>query len=772
MKSFLKYGTFIFLFFLTGMVAFSQNSQIRGFVYDEANGEPVIYTNVYLKGTKIGATTDVNGYYVISKVPEGHYTLQVTSLGYDTARVAIHVGKADLISKNLYIKATKYTLEAVVVTAEQQQRITETRISTINVSPTQIERLPSVGGQSDFAQYLQVLPGVIFTGDQGGQLYIRGGSPIQNKLLMDGMTIYNPFHSIGMFSVFETDLIRNVDVYTGGFNAEYGGRVSSIMDMSLRDGNKKRHSGKVQATTFGANVMAEGPLKKMKPNQAAAVTYVLSAKGSYLEQSSKALYPYATDEASGTLPFNYLDLYGKITLSSDNGSKFSWYGFRYDDNVNNYMGTLDYNWNTYGGAFSFLVIPETVSMLMDGRIALSKYRTDMKEHAVNSPERYSDIFGLTANMNFNHYIDQHEIKWGFEINTGNTNYEFTNFAKQTSSLNDRNNEFGVYAKYKGIFGKFIIEPGFRMQWYAALQEISPEPRLSLKYNITSRFRLKASAGIYSQNLIAATSDRDVVNLFYGFLASVENLPEKFREKEIASNLQKAQHVVGGMEYDIGKYLTLNLEGYYKNFGQLTTINRNKMYSRDDTDKPEYLRNDFIIENGQAYGIDFSAKFDFDKIYFWAAYSLAYVERHDELITYNPHYDRRHNLNLLASYKWGKAADWEMSARWNYGSGFPFTPLAGSFEKLIFNTVDEDYLTQNGDIGMLYGKPYSFRLPSYHRLDLDLKKTFFLGQHTTLEASIGVTNLYNRENPFYYSLMKDEQINQLPILPNFGLCFKF
>jgi len=760
------------MFLMVGLSAFSQNSQIRGFVYDEADGEPVIFTNVYLRGTTIGAATDVNGYYVISKIPSGHYTLQVTAIGYDTMRVGVSVGKGDLITKNLYLKAKKYTLEEVVVTAERQQRATETRISTITVSPVQIERLPSVGGQSDFAQYLQVIPGIIFTGDQGGQLYIRGGSPVQNKVLMDGMTIYNPFHSIGMFSVFETDLLRNADVYTGGFNAEYGGRVSSIMSLSLRDGNKKRHSGKVQATTFGAGVVAEGPIKKMQPNQAAAVTYVVSAKGSYLEQSSKALYPYATDEISGTLPFNYMDIYGKVTLSSNNGSKFGLYGFRYDDKVNNYMGMLNYGWNTYGGAFSFLVIPENASVLMDGRIAISKYTTEMEEHAVNAPERNSSIFGLTADMNFNYYLGKHEVKWGFEINAGNTKYEFTNFAKQSANFDDRNNEFGIYAKYKGIFGKLIVEPGLRVQWYASLQEISPEPRLSLKYNVTSHLRLKASGGMYSQNLIAATSDRDVVNLFYGFLASVENLPEKFRDKTLTSNLQKANHVVGGMEYDIGRYLTLNLEGYFKDFRQLTTINRNKMYSREDTDKPEYLRNDFIMENGQAYGMDFSAKFDFDKIYLWVAYSLAYVERKDEKIIYNPHYDRRHNLNFLASYKWGKAADWEVSTRWNYGSGFPFTPLAGSFEKIIIGTVDEDYLTQNGDIGMLYGKLYSYRLPSYHRLDFDLKKIFFLGQYTTLETSIGVTNIYNRENPFYYSLMEDKQINQLPILPNFGLCFKF
>ena len=147
--------------------------------------------------------------------------------------------------------------------------------------------MPAVGGEPDLAQYLQVLPGVIFTGDQGGQLYIRGGAPVHNLTLLDGMVIYNPFHSIGFFSVFDTDIIRNADVYTGGMPAEYGGRISSTMDVSIRDGNKNRLAGKIGASTFATKLMLEGPLRN---NEKGSTTFLVSAKHSYLEESSQLFY--------------------------------------------------------------------------------------------------------------------------------------------------------------------------------------------------------------------------------------------------------------------------------------------------------------------------------------------------------------------------------------------------------------------------------------------------------------------------------------------------
>ena len=147
--------------------------------------------------------------------------------------------------------------------------------------------IPTIGGEPDLAQYMQVIPGVVFTGDQGGQLYIRGGSPIQNKVLLDGMIIYSPFHSIGLFSVFDSDIIRNTDVFTGGFNAEYGGRISSIMDIKTIDGNKKEFGGKITANTFGTKLLAQGPILK-----SGNTSFVFSGKTSYLDKSSDIFYKY------------------------------------------------------------------------------------------------------------------------------------------------------------------------------------------------------------------------------------------------------------------------------------------------------------------------------------------------------------------------------------------------------------------------------------------------------------------------------------------------
>ena len=213
---------------MVNVMSFAQNdNSIKGFVYEKSNGEPVMYSNVYLKGTAMGSTTDINGYFSITRIPDGTYTLMVTMMGYDTISEPVTLKNNEILNKKYSIQEASIQLAAVNITADKVEARTETKTSVVNITPKTITKIPSVGGQADLAQYLQVIPGVVFTGDQGGQLYIRGGAPIQNKVLLDGMIVYNPFHSIGLFSVFDTDIIRNAEVYTGGFGAEYGGRVSS-----------------------------------------------------------------------------------------------------------------------------------------------------------------------------------------------------------------------------------------------------------------------------------------------------------------------------------------------------------------------------------------------------------------------------------------------------------------------------------------------------------------------------------------------------------------
>jgi hypothetical protein len=765
---------------LNVMAAIAQDeNSIKGFVYEESTGEPMMFTNVYLRGTTFGGATDENGYFNINRIPDGRYTLLITSVGYDTISETFNLSKGQSVSRKYYLKETSQKLETVTITADKIEARTETKTSVITVTPKTITKIPSVGGQADFAQYLQVVPGVIFTGDQGGQLYIRGGSPIQNKVLLDGMVVYNPFHSIGLFSVFDTDIIRNADVYTGGFGAEYSGRISSIMDISTRDGNKKRLSGKLGANCFGAKVMLEGPLKKAKTPDDATISFILSAKNSYLEQSSKFLYPYASKTG---LPFNYQDFYGKVSLNAPNGSKVNLFGFSFNDQVNNYMSLSDFGWDSYGAGANFLVIPGKAPVMIEGNIAYSSYTSRMKE--TDSPDRFSNINGFNMGFDFSQFMGKNTFKYGIEMLGYTTDYQtYSVYGHNRIGAKLNSTEIGAYAKYKAVLGKFLLEPSFRLQFYASLSEISPEPRIALKYNATDRLRLKAAAGMYSQNFVAATSDRDVVNLFYGFLSGIDNLPETYDGEGIKSNLQKANHFILGGEFDLSRYATLNIEGYWKDFVQLTNINRNKLYpdTPENAQIPDLLKKDFTKETGDAYGFDVSVKYENQHWYLWAVYALGFVTREYEkavedgveLVEYAPHFDRRHNINVILTYTAGSKRQWEFSGRWNFGTGFPFTQVQGFYEYYSFQDgINFDYTTTNGELGVLYGELNAGRLPTYHRFDLDLKRKFYFTENIMLEADLSVTNVYNRNNVFYVNLVTSDIARQLPILPTFGLTFSF
>ena len=765
----------LFLLLLLAVSAsFGQTGTIKGFVYDEANGEPIIFTNVYLYKTTFGAATDVNGYFIITKVPEGEYTLYVTYLGYDTLKVPISLEAGAVISKQLQMKSSAIDLETINISAEYQEARTETKTSVIKITPKDIGQIPSIGGQPDLAQYLQVMPGVVFTGDQGGELYIRGGSPIQNKVMLDGLTIYKPFHSIGLFSVFETDIIRNADIYTGGFGAEYGGRISSVMDIRTRDGNRQRIAGKVGASTFGANLLLEGPFKKATENSKGSAGFIFSAKGSYLEQSSKLFYNYI--DTAG-LPFNFLDLYGKISLQTSNGSKINFYGFHYLDKVDQYKALSDFNWNSTGIGTTFLVIPGLSDFIMEGHVAFSDYGISLTEET--NPERNSKITGFDVGLNFTYFLGKDELKFGIEMVGNNTDYYFINSAGLEIEQEENTTEINLFAKYKLTAGKFLIEPSFRLQYYASLSEISPEPRLALKYNVTNHFRLKFAGGIYSQNLVAARTEKDVVNLFYAIISGPDNLPDYFDGKERTSALQKASHLIFGAETDFFNNFNINAEVYYKYFGQLTNLNRNKIYDEDkNPDQPDLLKEDFILEKGNAYGLDLTLKYDHRNYYFWAVYSYAFVNRFYEdadsvMQQYYPHFDRRHNLNLVGTYRFGSKLTWEFSARWNFGSGFPFTQTQGYYEQIKFNGgIYSDYTTENGQLGIIYGDLNEGRLPTYHRLDLDFKKRFNLSEDSKIEVDLSVVNVYDRKNVFYRDRITGEIVYQLPIMPSLGITWTF
>ena len=760
---------FVLLFLGIVCLAQGQNNIIKGFIYNSEDGAPIAHCPVHLLGTSHGSVSERNGSFVISKVPDGEYTLTVSFFGFDSIRENITLKGNQTITKKYYLSPSKISLDAVNVSAEQQRVITTTNTSVVSVTPKEIKKMPSIGGMPDFAQYLQVLPGVVSTGDQGGQLYIRGGTPIQNMVLLDGMLVFNPFHSIGLFSVFDTDIMSSADVYTGGFGAEFGGRISSIMDIKTRDGNRKRFSGKVDVNTFGAKVLLEGPIVKLKDDRKTSLSYVISAKGSYLEQTSKALYPYADENG---LPYNYLDFYAKLSLATANGTKLNIFGFDYNDAVH-YKDIATYKWNSWGAGTNFLIVPGNVPTTIEGTIAYSKYKTILDDYAFTPRE--SSINGFTANLNFNYYVGKSLITVGAELLGYTTKYTLYNTMGIKVGTKDNTTDIGIFIKYKYNYrDKLLLEPSFRLQYYASMNAASPEPRLAIKYNITKKIRLKLAGGLYSQNFVAATSDRDVVNLFYGFLSSPDDMSAEFDGKEMRNNLQKAQHVVLGLELDVIKHTSINIEGYFKNFSQLTTLNRYKVY--EDvvaySHIPDIQKKDYIFEKGYAYGADVTAKFEYKGLYVWFVYSLAWVKRYDGVVTYSPHFDRRHNVNLMLSYAFGKNRTWQIDVRWNYGSGFPFTQTQGYYGHYNPTCISDDYIHANEDMGFFLADLNAARLPDYHRLDINFKKKFHIGERHVLELNVGATNLYNYHNIFYVNRVTNGIIYQLPILYSFGLNWSF
>jgi len=743
---------------------FGQKGTVRGKVLDETTGEPIIYGNVLLQGTTYGNTTDLDGFFSISGVPVGDYMLEATYLGYDTVSVSITITDGGLLYQQMNLKEGGFDLGIVNVSARKEQARSDVMVSKLTVTPSQIKALPSTGGEADIAQYLSVLPGIVFTGDQGGQLYIRGGSPIQNKVLLDGMTIYNPFHSIGFFSVFETETIKNVDVLTGGFDAEYGGRISAVVDITTREGNKNRFAGVVSANPFQSKVLLEGPIKKFNPETGGSTSFMFTAKRSYIDQTSPGLYSYAVTDESGTLPFNFTDVYGKLSMVGGNGSKLNLFGFNYIDRVN-FQDIANLDWNSNGGGVNFKLIPSGSNLTVDGVVSFSNYEISLLE-ADDNP-RSSSIGGFNAALNFTSFGNKQQFKYGFDITGFNTDFTFVNFLDQSISQKSFTTEISAYLKYKLTLGKLIIEPSVRLQYYASLPEVSIEPRFGAKYNVNDRIRLKFAGGLYSQNLISSVNERDVVNLFVGFLSGPEEpiLQPGSINQRTESKLQKSRHIVAGLEVDITDKIEFNVEPYFKDFTQIININRNKTEASD----PNYA-----AETGEAYGIDFLLNYHTSDLLVWFTYSYGFVNRDDGFQVYPTIFDRRHNFNSLVTYKFGDTDAWEASARWNFGTGFPFTLTQAFFSNYDFNDgLTTDIVEGNADLGVIYSAERNGgRLPDYHRLDLSLKRTFTFSERSKLEATASVTNAYNRNNIFFFDRESFDRVDQLPILPSLGLAFHF
>ena len=774
-KSFTKALTALALT-LASLGLAAQTGGLRGLVVDQADQSPLNLAKVSLtiSGKSQESYTNSDGFYQVNAIPVGTYKVTFSRAGYAPQTIEIKVSVDKNTFTRITMKESVIELDDVVIDARKQEKQTKVSTAVVQLNPKSIGTF-SIGGEPDLVRALQVLPGVITTGDQGGQLYIRGGAPIQNLVKLDGMILYNPFHSIGFFSVFETDILQSADIYTAGFGAEYGGRTSSVMDIRTRTGRRDRISGKVSASTYLAKALLEVPIGRKK-NGIAPSSLLVSFKESLLDQAAPIFYPYVATEYDG-LPFEFRDLFSKYTLETNGGNKLNIFGFNFSDAVR-FAGGKSIAWNSVGYGTDFTVVPASSNTILQGHLAQSSYTITSSE--IENRPRFSTINGFNGGLDFTYLLRKaDELKYGLEFIGYYTDYRFTNTVGRSLQQEDNTTELGIYFDYKRQQGRWLVQPGIRMHNYSTMGVVRIEPRFGFKYNATENFRIKGSAGRYSQNLIAANSDRDVVNLFYGFLSGGGvDLPSKIGDEDVQGTLQTADHAVFGVEFNPAPRWNVELEAYVKNFGMITNVNRFKLY--DDipqyANQPERLRKDFMVERGLARGIDALVTYEDKHWYLWAVYSLGRSTRYDGEQTYAPFFDRRHNTNFVVARKWAKQL--EVNLRWNYGSGFPFTPIRGYYEQLPFTNpdgspyIDFPYPTENGQMGILYGDLNSKRLPDYHRLDLTAKKAWDIKEHQRLEASLAITNVYNRRNIFYYDTPKAQRVNQLPIMPTVLLSYAF
>ncbi len=752
--------TLLSTLFLT-QVAIGQEGSIRGHVYDAETGEAIIFANIVIEGTNLGTNSDEDGFFTLTEIPVGEQNMVVSYLGYEDKITSIVVKESSINYYKVNLDSGGVQLGVVDISAERQQAKTEVRISKIQVSKKQIKALPSTGGDADILQYLQVLPGIVSTGDQGGQLYIRGGSPVQNKILLDGLTIYNPFHSIGFYSTFETEIIRTVDVLTGGFNAEHGGRISAVVDINTREGNSKKLGGQLSVSPFMAKALFEGPL--IKSEEGGTLSFILTGKKSIIESTSQTLYSHATVNDTIGLPFGFTDTYGKLSYVTGNGSKFNFFGFNFDDSFSNPL-VSQIDWNNNGGGVYFNLLPNASALTLNGIFGLSNYSIGIQE--ADETPRESLIKELNIGLDFNYLTNESSVKYGIDLKSIRTEFDFTNPFNLQLTQKQTTTEISGFVKYRKAWDKIVIEPGLRLPYYASLGEFSIEPRLGMKVNFTDETRFKLGAGLYSQNIISTSNERDVVNLFNGFISGPDAQFDDFNGDPVSTRLQKSRHVLAGIEQDIGKHLQLNVEGYFKDYTQLVVINRNKTLSSQAN---------YTTEIGDAYGVDFSAKYEIPKWYFWATYSLGFVNRFDGEQEYPTLFDRRHNANFLATYTTGAQNDLMISVRWNLGSGFPFTKTQAFYNYNPFlDGSGTTYETDNpDDVGIIYSDERNGgRLPYYHRLDVSVQKNIDITDRLNVELVASVTNAYNRANIFYFDRVRFDRVNQLPIMPSLAARFNF
>lgn len=719
---------------------------IHGFVREKDTKEPIIMANVWIKGTNIGSTSNMKGYYVLSSLEPGTYEIYFRYIGYKTFIANQFIGKDDDITFDVYLEMEPIMMEEAVVTAEREKRELEIKPSQIVVQVPQLRSIPQIA-EPDLFRAIQMLPGVATLSDFSAGLYVRGGSPDQNLVLLDQIDVYNPNHMFGFFSSFNTDAIKSVELLKGGFPAMYGGRLSSVLNVINKEGNRKEFQGVARLSLLSSNATLEGPWTYG--------SWMISGRRTYLDLAAKMV--------DFDLPYYFYDGHAKINFDIDkkNQASISFYAGndKLDLSQNETDIKLDWGNKTFSAQWMHLFSSKFYSHFV---LAGSRFDSDTEV-------KFDDVsFGISneitdlALKGWLTYFPstRHSIDFGFEGKR--LNFDLNYKVVDLDYLNSfAGNYFALYLQDNYKLSLFdVIQAGLRFDSYTDGNYVRITPRLSYKHIFSDKLNVTLSYGRFAQFL----------NLVYqeGFSFADMWFPV---DETFAPG--RADHLILGYTYDNLKTLSINIEAYYKKYVNVSEYRFRAAESQGaDVDFDNMTAADnFLSGKGSAYGTDIYIRHNIWGLKGWLGYSLNWVKKqvngYNFDAEYYPTYDRRHTITAIEDLQMSKS--WRLNFAFKFGTGQPYTEAAARYTALNPNGTTYDLTLET--------KKNSFRLPPYIRFDIGLfheRKIFGLRS----EIYFQVVNVYNFKNVWfrYYDFetnpAKREDFYMLPRIPTFGISVMF
>ncbi len=727
---------------------------LSGYVVDAESGEKLIGASVEFPEHRIGAATNVDGYFVVKNVPAGKLKVRVQSLGYVMLETEMTFGAGESIRRTFELVPAELEGDVVTVTAERERR--EITLSKVEIPVEQLAQL-RIGGEADVFRALQFLPGVLTSSQISSGLYIRGGSPDQNLVLIDGATVYNPSHLLGFFSTFNPDAIKDVDLIKGAYPAEYGGRLSAVLDLRQKDGNRNKFEGVASLGLISTRLSLQGPIGEG--------SYFIGGRRTYLDLITSIL----PEDPEEPLPdFHFYDVNAKVTQTLGEDDVVQLSGFASEDNLALEGGGLAFELglsNYVGGLRWTHTFAEDLFFSLNG--TYSRYSTGFNgENSGFFFEAENTITDVTAKGKLEWYQSEDlTIKTGLDATRYRFNY-FQNFSGDSAvAAEEGTNDAGAvnlvvddwtYAGYLqgnyALSDMLSMQAGVRVDYFDLSETVTVDPRAAIRWQMTPDVALKAGWGFYHQYLRLATQPD--FTFFDTWMPTDSTVVPA-----------KATHYVLSAETEVADGFDLNVDVYYKELENISELNNLVTNASNVADV-------FYSGTGEAYGAEVFLQKRAGRLVGWLGYGLGFVNVQFDSVNggeeYRPKYDRRHDLKVVAQYE--LTDRWDIGASFTFQSGQSYTGATSRFRtELPDGTAEYDLIVPS--------QRYGLRLPPSHQLNLNVNyNTTIFGLDSRL--LLDIYNVYSRRDIWFRFYDTDGEtvevtdVRLLPILPTIALEVKF